>query len=1633
MKLSSQMTPAHALARGIASLAICALAALLPATAFAEPDLMGEDIDIFLTNPSIPSQVPNVLVVLDNTSNWSRQSQQWPAMNDATCLAAGMTGNQQGDAETCALYKVVANLRRSINVGLMMFNDQDKGGYVRFPIKAMGSTNRTAFRTLLAGIGTNKPAEKTAANSTYGNVMNDAFRYFNSMDTFGGSGAAETLADNTGYTSSAKTKFSFPSAILPTNTCGYDYIIFIGNGFPNADKNYVTDLGNAATLLSDSSNVTVKTTPLQATGSQADLWSQFMYEYGTKIGNGVYRHITTYTLDVCNAQCQTDQATLLQSMANASFGRYFKATNLQAVEDALNSIFAQIQSVNSVFAAATLPVSINVRGTNLNQVYIGVFRPDSNLSPRWVGNLKQYQLGLKTGTTDTLELKDATGASALNLNTGFVANTAKSFWTATSTFWSFQSPYTAGNVGKDSDSVDGDIVEKGGAAQQIRTVYASPDSTTAMTRKIYTCTGNCLSAAVGATAKNLTQTTDFTTRFLSSNTNITSTMLGTYATSNITSLTATGTTATVTTGTAHGFVAGDVVTIAGAVPTLYTGNFTVLASPAPTSTTFAYTLTSTPDTANAYVTYVGYPLNTATDFITVSNAAAPYNVTDAAITAVVGNASQFRYTMNSASTSAATGYTIGAKRRISAGNLTWASSTETATVLLTNHGYSTLDNVLLSGITDPTSGNPASTTLNGTFSVTKVDTNTFTYNVTGTPAGGTTTTASVVGTAPTGFTWSNGDTAIVTGASGNFDTVAAGSSVTGVSGNNFTYTTTSTVTGTATGTITAKRSVASDVVSRSITGTPTALGGSTKQRIKFIYGAGTAATTGQSTFNAIAIGDKIAIKGLTCSNTSGKTVTSVSCSSTTQTTCSAVAASEYSFTVATTPTPGSVLTYDAPADVDAVSASSALVCWKGQTLSASVSLTTVTAGSATVTGGGTMYAFRAGDLNVSGRVTSITSQGVATGTITAGIATNADANERDNLINWVRGMDNKDNENKNNVATDVRAGVHGDVLHSRPAVVNYNRTAGSNDDVYVFYGSNDGMLHAAKGGQATGGGEEQWAFIPTEFYNRFKRQRNQNPPLASTSTRDYFFDGPMAAYTKDATSNFSLGDSGDEVKLFLGLRRGGRMLYAMDVTDPTAPKFLWKKGCTVTATGAAATGYETAGTTTCDAGYAEMGQTWSEPKLGYLNAYGNARLVIIVGAGYDAPVEDLQPCGISAWNTTTVTGLTNVVFTNPLTATNCPPSGGTSTPRTRSMGRGVYIIDAANGDVLWRAVSSIADGGTALAAGTTSCAAATGIARNCRVGGMDWSVSADITVIRKRSNLAGRGASGTESVPTGYLDRIYAADVGGNLWRIDVSDADTANWVVNKVASIAPASGTTRTNMRKFTFAPDVVYSAESNGTTLYDAVMIGSGDREHPFDQLVTNRFYMFKDFNTGTIGSSTTVTAIAETDLFDATSNCLSTCTDAALTAAQSSLASSKGWYMTLSNAGEKVIAPATTAAGAVIFNTNQPKQDTITGTAVNVGPNATGNYCVSDLGTARQYGLNFKDATGANLYASQPTQNRSSDGRSATFAGGGFLPQPVPVVVSIDGKFYQTVISGVQTTNPGGLSLQSRVRTYWYKRSD
>jgi len=222
--------------------------------------------------------------------------------------------------------------------------------------------------------------------------------------------------------------------------------------------------------------------------------------------------------------------------------------------------------------------------------------------------------------------------------------------------------------------------------------------------------------------------------------------------------------------------------------------------------------------------------------------------------------------------------------------------------------------------------------------------------------------------------------------------------------------------------------------------------------------------------------------------------------------------------------------------------------------------------------------------------------------ITAGALDVANG-ERDDLINWVRGANNAGNWGgeeagpNTSPATTVRPSIQGDVLHSRPAVIDYGGSTG----VVVFYGSNDGMLRAVSGEQTgAGAGRELWAFVPQEMFGRFKRLRNNWPevkfpsnPDSSATPRDYFVDGPITVLRNSTTG---------EAIIYVAMRRGGRFMYAFDVTTPAAPRLKWRFGTSQ---------------------YSRLGQTWSEPRLAMLKGYANP--VIVMGAGYDRVAEDASP------------------------------------------------------------------------------------------------------------------------------------------------------------------------------------------------------------------------------------------------------------------------------------------------------------------------------------------------------------------------------------------------------------------------
>jgi Tfp pilus tip-associated adhesin PilY1 len=254
-------------------------------------------------------------------------------------------------------------------------------------------------------------------------------------------------------------------------------------------------------------------TPSGSDARYADEWAKFLFTTDVNSATG-QQNVQVYAIDVFKDAQDARQTALLLSMAKYGGGKYFQASNESAIINALRQIMIEIQSVNTVFAAASLPINATNRSQNENQVFIGMFRPDGSAKPRWYGNLKRYQIAL-FGSDAKLADNSSPVQEAVSATTGFIQPCAKSFWTSDSgTYWSF-SPDSAGTcstsgLSEFSDSPDGPQVEKGGAAEVVRKGNNPTATDTTPTylvgRNLKTCDGTACTAFTDFNSTNVTQT-----------------------------------------------------------------------------------------------------------------------------------------------------------------------------------------------------------------------------------------------------------------------------------------------------------------------------------------------------------------------------------------------------------------------------------------------------------------------------------------------------------------------------------------------------------------------------------------------------------------------------------------------------------------------------------------------------------------------------------------------------------------------------------------------------------------------------------------------------------------------------------------------------------------------------------------------------------------------------------------------------------------------------------------------------------------------------------------------------------------------------------------------------------------------
>jgi type IV pilus assembly protein PilY1 len=453
---------------------------------------------------------------------------------------------------------------------------------------------------------------------------------------------------------------------------------------------------------------------------------------------------------------------------------------------------------------------------------------------------------------------------------------------------------------------------------------------------------------------------------------------------------------------------------------------------------------------------------------------------------------------------------------------------------------------------------------------------------------------------------------------------------------------------------------------------------------------------------------------------------------------------------------------------------------------------------------------------------------------------------RTEVLDFARGVDVTDEDQDGDVLE--ARNVMGDPLHATPKSVIYGPTL---TDAVVFFATNDGYLHAIDPDT----GVEKWAFIPSDFLpSLVDLYENESSP-----NKHYGIDGDIIIQTKANNDGVIDATAGEKVFLYFGMRRGGNVYHALDVTDPNSPQFMWRLDAST---------------------LPNVGQTWSAPVPTRINIatpnLDSDKMVLVVGGGYDPTQDNL-------------------------------------TPSTDSSGNAIYILDSKDGDLLWYATQT----GSPYKNNSD----------------MQYSMPAEIKVVDIDGDR--------------FADRLFAADMGGQVWRFDVINGQAPASLINGgvIAQLGASTGATSSaEARRMYYAPDVALIRDDDHNFIH--VGVGSGHRARPNSVFTRDRFYAIRSYEPFQAKSQLfydAITPIVEADLVDITPS------NAAVVPIGSA-----GWRLELNDGGwigEKVLAEARTFDNKVFFTTFTP------------GAGATANNCEPALGITKLYIVDIFNGSAVN----------------------------------------------------------------------
>lgn len=231
--------------------------------------------------------------------------------------------------------------------------------------------------------------------------------------------------------------------------------------------------------------------------------------------------------------------------------------------------------------------------------------------------------------------------------------------------------------------------------------------------------------------------------------------------------------------------------------------------------------------------------------------------------------------------------------------------------------------------------------------------------------------------------------------------------------------------------------------------------------------------------------------------------------------------------------------------------------------------------------------------------------------LTATAAQKAVINSATNLVAWLKG-DTTFADDTHFRAYTVSTGTTpvpillGDIASAKPAYTNYSKKRafsgiGTRSEKMIYVAANDGMLHAFDADT----GFEKWSYVPRSIMSKMYKLADKNY-------------GTNHQFLVDGTPVIADADIGGWKRVLVaGLNGGGRGYYALDITNPTAPKLLWEFCADPAICSGAGMSDPNIGYTYGNPQIVQLGSTWvALLTSGYNNVPGTDGISLGDGKGY---------------------------------------------------------------------------------------------------------------------------------------------------------------------------------------------------------------------------------------------------------------------------------------------------------------------------------------------------------------------------------------------------------------------------------